>query len=58
MPDSFQSIKFRRVRGQIVDFDVSAMGGKPIPYLLVLVIGGVVLNQVDFLGKVTSDQPL
>jgi hypothetical protein len=57
MPDSFQSIEFWRVRGQIVDCDVSAMGGKPIPYLLVLVIGSIVLNQIDFLGKVTSDQP-
>jgi len=41
-----------------VDFDGSAMGAKPIPYLPVLVIGSIVLNQIDFLGKITSDQPL
>jgi hypothetical protein len=58
MPDSFQSIEFRRVRGQIVDFDGSAVGGKPIPYLPVLVIGSIVLNQIDFLRKIASDQPL
>jgi len=51
MPDSFQDIEFRRVRGQIVDCDVSAMGRKPIPYLPVLVVGSIVLNQIDFLGK-------
>lgn len=41
-----------------MDFDVSSMGGKPIPDLPVLVIRSIVLNQIDFLGKVTSDQPL
>ena len=41
-----------------MDFDVSSMGGKPIPYLPVLVIGGVVLDEIDFAGKVASNQPL
>jgi len=58
MPDSFQSIELRRVSGEIVDFDVSSMGGKPTPYLPVLVIRCIVLNQIDFLGEVTSDQLL
>jgi hypothetical protein len=34
------------------------MSGKPIPDLPVLVIGGVVLDQKDFAGKVGSDEPL
>ena len=58
MPDSFQSIEFWGVRRQIVNLDVSAMGGKPLPYLSILVVGSVVLDQIDFLGKVASNQPL
>jgi hypothetical protein len=58
MPDSFQSIEFWGVRRQIVNLDVSAMGGKPIPYLPILVVGSVVLDQIDFLWKVASNQPL
>ena len=58
MPDSFQSIEFGGVRWQIVDLDVSAVGGKPSPYLPILVVGSVVLDQIDFLGKVASNQPL
>ena len=41
-----------------MDFDVSSMGGKPIPYLSILVIGSVVVDQIDFLRKVASNQPL
>jgi hypothetical protein len=33
------------------------MSGKPIPNFCVLVIGGVVLDQKDFLGKVASKEP-
>jgi hypothetical protein len=58
MPDSFQSIEFWGVRRQIVNLDISAMGGKPIPYLPILVVRSVVLDQIDFLGKVASNQPL
>lgn len=58
MPDSFQSIEFWGVRRQIVNLDVSAMGGKPVPYLPILVVGSVVLDQIDFLWKVASNQPL
>jgi hypothetical protein len=58
MPDSFQSIEFWGVRWQIVNLDVSAMGGKPSPYLPILVVGSVVLDQIDFLGKVASNQSL
>jgi hypothetical protein len=41
-----------------VNLDVSAMSRKPIPNLPVLVIGGVVLDEIDFAGKVASNQPL
>jgi hypothetical protein len=41
-----------------VNFDVSAMSRKPVPNLPVLVIGGVVLDEIDFAGKVASNQPL
>jgi hypothetical protein len=58
MPDSFQSIEFWGVRRQIADLDGSAMGGKPIPYLPILVVGSVVLDQIDFLRKVASNEPL
>ena len=34
------------------------MSRKPIPNLPVLVIGGVVLDEIDFAGKVASNQPL
>jgi hypothetical protein len=34
------------------------MSRKTIPNLSVLVIGGVVLDQIDFAGKVASNQPL
>ena len=47
---------FWGVGRQIVNLDVPAMPGKPIPNLLVLVIGGVVLDQVDFARKVASKQ--
>ena len=57
MPDSFQSIEFWGVRRQIVNLDVSAMGGKPIPYLPIFVVGSVVLDQINFLRKVASNQP-
>ena len=41
-----------------MNLDVSAMPRKPIPNLPVLVIGGVVLDEIDFAGKVASNQPL
>jgi hypothetical protein len=41
-----------------VNLDVSAMSREPIPNLPVLVIGGVVLDEIDFAGKVASNQPL
>lgn len=41
-----------------MNLDVSAMSRKPIPNLPVLVIGGVVLDEIDFSGKVASNQPL
>lgn len=41
-----------------MNLDVSAMGGKPSPYFPILVVRSVVLDQIDFLGKVASDQPL
>jgi hypothetical protein len=34
------------------------MSRKPIPNLPVFVIGGVVLDEIDFAGKVASNQPL
>jgi hypothetical protein len=34
------------------------MSRKPIPNLPVLVIGGVVLDEIDSAGKVASNQPL
>ena len=34
------------------------MSRKPIPNLPVLVIGGVVLDEINFAGKVASNQPL
>jgi hypothetical protein len=34
------------------------MSRKPVPNLYVLVIGSVVLDQKDFLGKVASKEPL
>lgn len=34
------------------------MSRKPIPNLPVLVIGGVVLDEIDFARKVASNQPL
>ena len=41
-----------------MNLDGSAMSRKPIPNLPVLVIGGVVLDEIDFAGKVASNQPL
>ena len=41
-----------------MDFDVSSVIGEPKPHLPILVIGSIVLNQMDLLGKVTSDQLL
>lgn len=41
-----------------MNLDVSAMSRKPIPNLPVLVIGGVVLDEINFAGKVASNQPL
>lgn len=41
-----------------MNLDVPAMSRKPIPNLPVLVIGGVVLDEIDFAGKVASNQPL
>ena len=41
-----------------MNLDVSAMSRRPIPNLPVLVIGGVVLDEIDFAGKVASNQPL
>jgi hypothetical protein len=41
-----------------VNLDVLAMSRKPIPNLLVLVVGGVVLDQINFARKVASHQPL
>jgi hypothetical protein len=41
-----------------VNLDFLAMSRKPIPNLPVLVIGGVVLDEIDFAGKVASNQPL
>ncbi|MDO9350756.1 MAG: hypothetical protein Q7U55_05900 [Deltaproteobacteria bacterium] len=41
-----------------MNLDVSAMSRKPIPNFPVLVIGGVVLDEIDFAGKVASNQPL
>lgn len=41
----------------MVNLDMSAMLGKPVPHLLVLVVGGVVLNEMDLAEKVTSEHP-
>ena len=41
-----------------MNLDVSAMSRKPIPNLPVLVIGGVVLDEIDFAGEIASNQPL
>lgn len=58
MPHSFQSVEFRRVRGEIVNLYIPAMGREPMPDLAIFVVGSVVLDQEDFLRKVTSDHPL
>ena len=41
-----------------MNLDILAVSRKPIPNLPVLVIGGVVLDEIDFAGKVASNQPL
>jgi hypothetical protein len=41
-----------------VNLDVLAMSRKPIPNLPVLVVRGVVLDQINFARKVASNQPL
>jgi hypothetical protein len=41
-----------------VNLDILAVSRKPIPNLPVLVIGGVVLDEIDFAGKVASNYPL
>jgi hypothetical protein len=41
-----------------VNLDISPMGGKPIPYLPILVVGSVVLDEMDFAGEIASDQSL
>lgn len=41
-----------------MNLDISAMIGKPMPYFLILVVRSIVLNQIDFLGKVASHQSL
>jgi hypothetical protein len=40
-----------------VNLDVLAMSRKPIPNLPVLVVGGVVLDQINFARKIASNQP-
>ena len=41
-----------------MNLDFLAMSRKPIPNLPVLVVGGVVLDQINFPRKVASNYPL
>lgn len=47
IPDPFGSIQFGPVRRKLEDFHVAAVGFEPVIGFLLLVIRGVVLNQVD-----------
>lgn len=54
MPYPFQRIEFGRVSGEIVDLDVSAVIGKPCPYIAVFVVRSIVLNQIYFFWAIAS----
>lgn len=41
-----------------MNLDILAVSRKPIPNLPVLVVGGVVLDQINFPRKVASNYPL
>jgi hypothetical protein len=56
MPDSFQGIRLRGVGWQIVNLDVFAMFGEPIPNISILVVRSVVLDQKDFAWEIVSEK--
>ena len=55
-PDIFGRIEFRRVRGQIVEFNAILLTIKPVPYFWTLVILGVVKDHVYLLIFVSGDE--
>jgi hypothetical protein len=58
MPDSFQGVEFGGVSWQVVDLDIFAMMGKPVPDVPVFVVGSIVLDEVDFAGKIAANESL
>ena len=47
VPYSFSGVEFRPVRRQLEDLDMAPVLGKPVIGFALLVIRGVVLNQID-----------
>ena len=45
LPEPLRRVELRRIGRQLVDFQPVAVAFEPSPYLGVLVIGGIVLNQ-------------
>ncbi len=45
LPEALRGIELRRVRWQLVHLKPAAVGGEPFPYLGILVVRSVVLNQ-------------
>lgn len=54
VPNSLQGIEFWGVCRKIGNFDMFAMIAEPIPYGAVFVIGSIVLDEINFLRKVTA----
>lgn len=57
MPDSLQRVEFWRIGWKVEDFHIFAMLREPGPNIFVLVVRGIVLDQIDFAGKVTPQCP-
>ena len=57
MPDSLQRVEFWRIGWKVEDFHIFAVLREPVPNVFVLVVRGIVLDQIDFAGKVTPQCP-
>lgn len=54
VPNSLQGVEFWGIGREVENFHVFAMVGKPQPNGFVLVVRSIVLDQIDFAGKVAS----
>ncbi len=57
VPQTFGGVEFGGIRGQLVNRQPLAMVVEPRPNILVLVVGGVVLHEVDLGGARGSVDP-